>query len=278
MEDLYGPFPSRVAAERFSEDMLDLFKLRRCVEDLAPDPAFPGCVYSEMKKCLAPCFKGCTDERYEEEAQAVRAFLRTRGGSLVETLRKERDGASELMEFEKAAELHARLTKAEAVAAAGSGGGAGACASGWRGGAGGGRGGACGAVPAGARVAARAGAVFGGGDAACERGGGIDVAVCAAGGRDRGGSARRLRRHGSLPGRTGAETRDSPRGAGSSHDAQDAKTRVAAERRRIICASSAGGITVPRRSGWGRLYSRVRTERFPRRPCCERFRACIKNR
>ena len=118
MEDLYGPFPSRVAAERFSEDMLDLFKLRRCVEDLAPDPAFPGCVYSEMKKCLAPCFKGCTDERYDEEAAAVQAFLRTRGGSLVEALKKERDGASQLTEFEKAADLHARLTKAEAVAAA----------------------------------------------------------------------------------------------------------------------------------------------------------------
>jgi excinuclease UvrABC nuclease subunit len=117
MEDLYGPFPSRLAAERFSEDMLDLFKLRRCVEDLAPDPAFPGCVYSEMKKCLAPCFKGCTDERYEEEAAAVRAFLRTRGGSLVETLTKERDEASGLMEFERASELHARLTKAEAVVA-----------------------------------------------------------------------------------------------------------------------------------------------------------------
>jgi excinuclease UvrABC nuclease subunit len=117
MEDLYGPFPSRLAAERFSEDMLDLFKLRRCVEDLAPDPAFPGCVYSEMKKCLAPCFKGCADERYEEEAAAVRAFLRTRGGSLVATLKNERDEASGLMEFERAAELHARLTKAEAVAA-----------------------------------------------------------------------------------------------------------------------------------------------------------------
>jgi excinuclease ABC subunit C len=97
--------------------MLDLFKLRRCYEDLAPDPTFPGCVYSEMKKCLAPCFQGCTDERYAEEAAAVRAFLRTRGMSLVETLRKERDAASELMEFEKAAELHSRLTKAEQVAA-----------------------------------------------------------------------------------------------------------------------------------------------------------------
>jgi len=117
MNDLYGPFPSRVAAERFCEDMLDLFRLRRCVDDLAPDPAFPGCVYSEMKKCLAPCFKGCTDERYGEEAAVVQAFLRTRGASLVEAIEKERNGASELMEFEKAAELHARLTKAQAVAA-----------------------------------------------------------------------------------------------------------------------------------------------------------------
>ncbi|MGB7133899.1 MAG: excinuclease ABC subunit C [Acidobacteriaceae bacterium] len=117
MEDLYGPFPSRVAAERFCEDMLDLFRLRRCVDDLAPDPEFPGCVYSEMKKCLAPCFKGCTDERYGEEAAAVRAFLRTRGASLVEALERERAAASELLEFEKAAEMHAKLAKAEAVAA-----------------------------------------------------------------------------------------------------------------------------------------------------------------
>lgn len=116
-EDLYGPFPSRAFAEKFCEDMLDLFKLRRCYEDLAPDPAFPGCVYSEMKKCLAPCFQGCTDERYAEEAAAVRAFLRTRGASLAEALRHERDAASELMEFEKAAELHTRLARAEQVAA-----------------------------------------------------------------------------------------------------------------------------------------------------------------
>ncbi|MFZ0272670.1 MAG: excinuclease ABC subunit C [Acidobacteriaceae bacterium] len=117
MEDLYGPFPSRVVAERFCEDMLDLFKLRRCVDDLHPDPAFPGCVYSEMKKCLAPCFQGCTDERYAEEAVGVRTFLRTRGRSLVEALQKERDAASGLMEFERAAELHAKLTRAETVAA-----------------------------------------------------------------------------------------------------------------------------------------------------------------
>ncbi len=116
-DDLYGPFPSRAAAEKFLDDMLDLFRLRRCHDDLHPDPAFPGCVYSEMKKCLAPCFKGCTDERYADEATAVRSFLRTRGASLVDALRRERDAASALLEFEKAAELHTRLARAEAVAA-----------------------------------------------------------------------------------------------------------------------------------------------------------------
>ena len=42
----YGPFPSRAVAEKFLNDSLDLFKMRRCDFDLNPDPAFPGCVYS----------------------------------------------------------------------------------------------------------------------------------------------------------------------------------------------------------------------------------------
>ena len=54
--NLFGPWPSRTAAENFLEAMLNLFELRRCVEELHPDPLFPGCVYSEMKKCMAPCF------------------------------------------------------------------------------------------------------------------------------------------------------------------------------------------------------------------------------
>ena len=81
----YGPFPSRAAAERYSEEMLKLFLLRRCTFELNPDPSYPGCVYSEMKMCLAPCFKGCTDERYAEEAAAVEGFLATRGESRLVT-------------------------------------------------------------------------------------------------------------------------------------------------------------------------------------------------
>src|ERR1700753_4232160 len=114
-DDLFGPFPALAGAEKFCDEMLNLFELRRCHEDLNPDPAFPGCIYSEMKMCLAPCFKGCTDERYAEEAASVRAFLETRGHSLIERTSAERDAASTNLEFEKAAQTHAKLQKIQAV-------------------------------------------------------------------------------------------------------------------------------------------------------------------
>ncbi|MGO9325310.1 MAG: UvrB/UvrC motif-containing protein [Terracidiphilus sp.] len=113
----YGPFPSRAAAERFSEEMLKLFLLRRCTFELAPDPSYPGCVYSEMKMCLAPCFKGCTDERYAEESAAVERFLATRGESRLVTLRAERDQASADLAFESAASIHAQIQRVESVRA-----------------------------------------------------------------------------------------------------------------------------------------------------------------
>lgn len=111
----YGPFASRAAAEKFGNDALDFFLLRRCVEELHPDPAFPGCIYSEMKMCLAPCFKGCTDERYAQETEQVREFFETGGRSLLRKLESERNAASEALEFERAAELHTRMEKVKGV-------------------------------------------------------------------------------------------------------------------------------------------------------------------
>lgn len=107
----YGPFASRLGAEKFMNDALDFFKMRRCVEDLHPDPKFPGCVYSEMKMCLAPCFRGCTDDAYRAEVVQVEDFLDSRGESLKRHLAVERDDASTKMEFEAAAAIHARLDK-----------------------------------------------------------------------------------------------------------------------------------------------------------------------
>lgn len=112
----YGPFQSRAAAERYLDDSLNFFELRRCTEELHPDPEFPGCVYSEMKMCLAPCFKGCSDERYAEEAEHVREYFASRGAGTMARLEKERDGASAALDFEKAARLHQQIQKMKTVA------------------------------------------------------------------------------------------------------------------------------------------------------------------
>jgi excinuclease ABC subunit C len=111
----YGPFPSRTAAEKFASDSLDFFKMRRCVDDLHPDPKFPGCIYSEMKMCLAPCFKGCSDEEYRAEVSRVQAYFDTRGESLVREISVQRDAASANLEFENASALHLRLDKLKPV-------------------------------------------------------------------------------------------------------------------------------------------------------------------
>jgi len=107
----YGPFPGRTAAEKFLNDSLDFFKMRRCVDDLHPDPSFPGCIYSEMKMCLAPCFKGCTDEEYGAEVARVHDYLDSRGQSLMRVLAAEREGAAQNLAFEEAAGVHVRIEK-----------------------------------------------------------------------------------------------------------------------------------------------------------------------
>jgi excinuclease UvrABC nuclease subunit len=111
----YGPFRSRAVAEKFLNDSLDLFKLRRCTFNLNPDPAFPGCVYSEMKMCLAPCFKGCTDEAYAQEVARVQAYFDSGGQSLLQELEAERERLSAVLDFEAAAAQHAKITKIKSM-------------------------------------------------------------------------------------------------------------------------------------------------------------------
>ena len=111
----YGPFRSRLAAEKFMNDSLDFFLMRRCVDDLHPDPKFPGCIYSEMKMCLAPCFKGCTDDQYSAEVTRVQSYFDSSGESLLREFSAQRDAASANLAFEEASAIHVRLEKLKPV-------------------------------------------------------------------------------------------------------------------------------------------------------------------
>jgi len=111
----YGPFPSRAAAEHFAAEFLGFFQMRRCVEELDPDPSHPGCIYSQMQMCLAPCFAGCTDEEYRQEVVRVADFLDGAGQSMLRALEAERRQASDALEFERASKIHEKLEKVRGV-------------------------------------------------------------------------------------------------------------------------------------------------------------------
>ncbi len=110
-----GPFASRRSAASFSKSLLDLFKTRRCQIKIRRDPTFPGCIYSEMKMCLAPCFAGCSHEEYSAEVARLVAALTSAGASLEQSLEQEREAASASLDFERAAAVHKKIEKVNGV-------------------------------------------------------------------------------------------------------------------------------------------------------------------
>lgn len=117
----FGPFLTRTAAESFETQLLDLFQVRRCEENLEPSPEHPGCIYGEMNRCMRPCQQAVTRGEYHHEAARVEQFLLTRGASLQATAEAARDLASQEMQFEEAARLHQRIEKINQVQAAAGG-------------------------------------------------------------------------------------------------------------------------------------------------------------
>jgi excinuclease UvrABC nuclease subunit len=111
----FGPFRSRVSAERFEGQFLDLFQMRRCQEDLVPSPQHPGCIYGEMAMCLRPCQEVVGTAEYGHEVARVVDFLRTDGRSLLEAIAHSRDRLSEEMLFEDAARQHKRFEKVQEI-------------------------------------------------------------------------------------------------------------------------------------------------------------------
>jgi excinuclease ABC subunit C len=111
----YGPFRSRVSAERFESQFLDLFQMRRCQEDLGPSPDHPGCIYGEMSMCLRPCQQVVGAAEYTNEVQRVTEFLRTDGRSLADSIARARDRLSDELNFEEAGRQQKRFEKVQEV-------------------------------------------------------------------------------------------------------------------------------------------------------------------
>lgn len=111
----FGPFRNRASAERFEQEVLDLFQVRRCQEDLEVSPDHPGCIYGEMMKCLRPCQQVVGPEEYRSEVDRLVHFLQSGGNSMLEPLAAARDRLSEELNFEEAQRQQIRYRRVEQV-------------------------------------------------------------------------------------------------------------------------------------------------------------------
>lgn len=111
----YGPFRSRAAAERFEAEMLDLFQVRRCQEDLDVSPDHPGCIYGEMGRCLRPCQEVVSAAEYRSEVLRLENFLRSSGHTLLASVRAARERSAESLDFEEAQRQHLQVQRIEQV-------------------------------------------------------------------------------------------------------------------------------------------------------------------
>lgn len=112
----FGPFQNKSVASRFEQELLDLFQVRRCQDDLDPSPAHPGCIYGEMGKCLRPCQQAVSAQEYAAETSRLLRFLESRGRSLLDSAAAARDRASQDLDFEHARLWHGRWLRIRGAA------------------------------------------------------------------------------------------------------------------------------------------------------------------
>ena len=115
-ESAIGPFPSREAAQRYEEELLTSFSIRRCLEELSPAPEHPGCIYGEINLCSRPCQGAVSESEYRREADGVKDFLLAHGRSTIHSLSLARDQAAADTDFEMAAQIHKRIEKLKTAA------------------------------------------------------------------------------------------------------------------------------------------------------------------
>lgn len=103
--DYFGPYTNATVARATLELLNRMFPLRQCSDAEFLSRKRP-CILYDMKKCIAPCVNLCTKTDYDKLVEEAVALLKGRGKDLLQELKKQRDLASERLEYEKAKELH----------------------------------------------------------------------------------------------------------------------------------------------------------------------------
>lgn len=104
----FGPFASAGAVNRALNVLQRAFLLRSCTDSIYESRSRP-CLLYQIKRCSAPCTGEISLEDYSGLVKEATDFLSGRSGDIRKNLTKMMDGASEQLDFERAAVYRDRL-------------------------------------------------------------------------------------------------------------------------------------------------------------------------
>ncbi|MEZ5829764.1 MAG: excinuclease ABC subunit UvrC [Dongiaceae bacterium] len=106
--EYFGPFASAGAVNRTIVALQRAFLLRNCSDSMFAMRTRP-CLQYQIKRCSAPCVQRISVEDYGELVKEARDFLTGKSREIQDRLVKEMRGASDALDFERAARLRDRI-------------------------------------------------------------------------------------------------------------------------------------------------------------------------
>ncbi|MGX5913902.1 excinuclease ABC subunit UvrC [Aliidiomarina sp. Khilg15.8] len=106
--EYFGPFPNGSAVRESLRLLQKLFPVRQCEDSYYRARSRP-CLQHQLKRCLAPCVNLPTDAEYQQQVDLAKLFLRGKNQQVVDQLVERMEGASENLEFEKAARFRDQI-------------------------------------------------------------------------------------------------------------------------------------------------------------------------
>lgn len=100
--EYFGPFPTAGAVWESLRLMQKLFPIRQCEDSYYRARSRP-CLQYQLKRCSAPCVGKITDDEYQQQVSLARLFLQGKSEQVIETLIDNMEKASNVLNFESAA-------------------------------------------------------------------------------------------------------------------------------------------------------------------------------
>lgn len=113
----FGPYTNARAAKETIEIIKKIWKVRACNRNLPKDIGKERpCLNYHIDQCLAPCQGYVTDQAYKKIIAEILEFLGGKYESVIKLLEADMHEASELLDFEKAAQIRDQLISVKAIA------------------------------------------------------------------------------------------------------------------------------------------------------------------